>query len=897
MRLWDFVTSASRKEILEVIESLGLGSPIMVQRICRCKSGEEKIVDLRIACFGCSGRDLVSVSCRDVTEQKRLEDRLRQSERNLAEGQRLTRTGSWVLDFKTGNTDWSVETCRIFGFPDPPPSPHYSEFRERVRPADRETVDRALRESFETGEPRPLEYVFKLPNGVSKYIETISQPVKDKHGVVVKLMGTVMDVTERKWTEALLAGEKRVLEMIAMGESLSATLAALCRLVEELSPGSLCSILLLDPETNSLWNGASPNLPKAYTEAINGAVIGPNVGSCGKAAYYGKQVIVSDVATDPLWVNFRDIALANGLRACWSTPILSLERKVLGTFAMYCGEPCHPSSQQQDVIEQITHLATIAIERKRGEEALRRSKAYLAEAQRLSHTGSFGWDVSTGELFWSEETFHILEYVPSIKPTLDRVFKRVHPEDVPFVRQTLDRATRDGTDLDFEHRLLMPGGAVKHVHIVARQGRSESNRIEYVGAVMDITDAKRAEGIVMRHTEALTRIVSAGRETLQRLAEKPDMEAFLGHVLTTALDYFGTIGARVWLGDPTLGPCHLYLRYAKGDLRPVVEGTFLPQVSSKHAFVLADPRDSDRFRPVPGRIGFDHKADLETVPSYAPYRADLLQEGVQTIARIPLFFGPEVRGVLTLRFLTHRAFTPEEEEFAHALANQVVLVLELRRLSEQAKAAALIEERNRLARDIHDTLAQGLTGVIVQLEASEDAMAQGLAKEARKHIGRAGNLARDSLREARRSVQALRPQVLEEKDLPAALKDLFTDMTEGTNLRTDFVVRGDLQKLPAVWEENLLRIGQEVLTNALRHAHATRFSAQLDFAAAEVRLELCDDGLGFDPETRHDGFGLLGMRERVEAMAGHLIIQSGVGKGTTISIILPSSVHSRTSES
>jgi PAS domain-containing protein len=103
---------------------------------------------------------------------------LRQSERNLAEGQRLTKTGSWILDYKTGNTDWSVETCRIFGFPDPPPSPHYSEFRARVRPEDREAVDRGLRESFETGEPRPLEYIFILPDGVRKNIETISQPVK-----------------------------------------------------------------------------------------------------------------------------------------------------------------------------------------------------------------------------------------------------------------------------------------------------------------------------------------------------------------------------------------------------------------------------------------------------------------------------------------------------------------------------------------------------------------------------------------------------------------------------------------------------------------------------------------------------------------------------------------------
>src|SRR6267378_6413959 len=175
---WDFVTSASREEILSLSRNMSQGVPVTVQRTYRRKNGEQKIMDLRLTRCDLVGRDLIIVSCRDVTEQKRLQDRLRRSEMNLAGGQRLTKTGSWILDFKTGETDWSVETCRIFGFPDPPPSPHYSEFRARVRREDRDAVDQGLRESFETGEPRPLKYLFILPNGVRKHIETISQPVR-----------------------------------------------------------------------------------------------------------------------------------------------------------------------------------------------------------------------------------------------------------------------------------------------------------------------------------------------------------------------------------------------------------------------------------------------------------------------------------------------------------------------------------------------------------------------------------------------------------------------------------------------------------------------------------------------------------------------------------------------
>jgi PAS domain S-box-containing protein len=124
---------------------------------------------------------------------------------------------------------------------------------------------------------------------------------------------------------------------------------------------------------------------------------------------------------------------------------------------------------------------------------LQRSEAYLSEAQRLSHTGSFGWRVSTGEIIWSEETFRIFQYDRSAKPTAELVLQRVHPEDAALVQQTIKRASQDGKDFDFEHRLLMPDGSVKHLHVVAHAERDESGELEFVGAVMDVTERNRAE--------------------------------------------------------------------------------------------------------------------------------------------------------------------------------------------------------------------------------------------------------------------------------------------------------------------------------------------------------------------------------------------------------------------
>src|ERR1044071_4222160 len=296
--------------------------------------------------------------------------------------------------------------------------------------------------------------------------------------------------------EALLAGENRLLEMVAKGEALPSILDGICRLVEEISAGSLCSILLLDANGDRLWHGAGPSLPASYTSAFDGRAIGPETGPCGRAAYFGKPVIVSDIAADPLGDDYRDLALAHGLQACWSTPLFSSEGKVLGSFAVLSRAPRSPTPQHKRIIAQVTHLASIAIERKRTEQELRRSEAYLAEAQRLSLTGSFGWNVSTGEIIWSKETYCILGYDRKAKPNLSLVLDRVPPEDRKLVQMVIDRATRDGTDLDFGHRLLMPDGVVKHVHVVARATKAESGATEFVGAVMDVTEQKRAEALV-----------------------------------------------------------------------------------------------------------------------------------------------------------------------------------------------------------------------------------------------------------------------------------------------------------------------------------------------------------------------------------------------------------------
>ncbi len=143
-------------------------------------------------------------------------------------------------------------------------------------------------------------------------------------------------------------------------------------------------------------------------------------------------------------------------------------------------------------VQRALREATQKAERKRAEESLRKSETYLAEAQRLSHTGSFGWRPSTGEIIWSEETFRIFQYEPTTIPTVELVLQRVHPDDVALVKETIERATQDGKNFEHQYRLVMPDGSVKYVHVVAHPLSDGSGSIEFAGAVMDVTAAKEA---------------------------------------------------------------------------------------------------------------------------------------------------------------------------------------------------------------------------------------------------------------------------------------------------------------------------------------------------------------------------------------------------------------------
>jgi signal transduction histidine kinase len=195
------------------------------------------------------------------------------------------------------------------------------------------------------------------------------------------------DITEQVQTRRMQADEQQLFEMIAEGAPLRATLTRLATAIERQAPPAIASILLLDPTGRIARTGASPSLPEAYVRTIIGAPIGPKAGSCGTAAYLRKPVLVTDIETSPLWDDYREIARAAGLRACWSTPILGTDDRVLGTFALHYKEPRTPSEADLAIIERATHIARIAIERRQLVDELRALSGHIESAREEERSG------------------------------------------------------------------------------------------------------------------------------------------------------------------------------------------------------------------------------------------------------------------------------------------------------------------------------------------------------------------------------------------------------------------------------------------------------------------------------------------------------------------------------
>jgi PAS domain S-box-containing protein len=254
-----------------------------------------------------------------------------------------------------------------------------------VHPQDRRQV-RAVHESaLASGKPYEEQARCLGADGVYRWFQFRAFPLRDIEGRIVLWHLLQTDIHEQKEAEFLLNGEKKLLEMVATGRTTSSILDALCHLVEETATGCYCSVVLIDPSGARLEHGAAPSLPGSFVSSIVGRAVNAESGPCAMAAYLNQQVIAPDLATESRWeaASWCSMALAHGIRSCWSMPIASAAGAVLGAFAIYYDEPRSPTPQMQSLIDQFAHIASIALERERAQRSLTQALGELQRSERL----------------------------------------------------------------------------------------------------------------------------------------------------------------------------------------------------------------------------------------------------------------------------------------------------------------------------------------------------------------------------------------------------------------------------------------------------------------------------------------------------------------------------------
>jgi diguanylate cyclase (GGDEF)-like protein/PAS domain S-box-containing protein len=402
-----------------------------------------------------------------------------------------------------------------------------------VHPDDAARLRQARRETLASGASYECEYRIRIADGSYRWFRSSAGARRDETGAVMFWYGTTQDIHDRKLAELTHQGHTQVLEMVAAGRPLDGVLAALCRLAEEQMAGARCSILLFDPLQRQLIHGAAPNISPAYSAAIAPLPVGPDAGSCGTAAHQRRTVVVSDIATDPLWTRWRDLALQHGLRACWSKPILSQSGDVLGTFGFYYAEPRVPTQAEMESIDAVPYLAALAIERQRSEADLRESEEHYRYSVELNPQIPWTADAQ-GNVLSTSSRWHQLMGAASDATAGSGWAKAVHPDDLPLVREKWIEAVRSRGALDVECRGRLADGSYRWFRSRAIPRFAEDGSvIRWYGTVEDIHDRKMAE-------EQLHR--AAYHDDLTGLANRRYFRERLKHALDGISDELRTVG-------------------------------------------------------------------------------------------------------------------------------------------------------------------------------------------------------------------------------------------------------------------------------------------------------------------------------------------------------------------
>lgn len=801
----------------------------------QAKDGRLIPIEVNVSFLSYQGRECHCVFVRDITGRRQVEEERARALNNLQTIMETVPDVIFALDLDGRLSKWNLRLEVVTGYA--PIELSGKPALEMVPFDEAERTAAAIRRAFETGYAELEGHLLTKDGRMIPYHWT-GAPFTDLQGRVIGITGVGRDVTERKKAEGMLSAEKVILEMIGADAPLPDVLVALCRMIESLSNGALCSILLLDADGVHLRHGAAPSLPDAYVRDIDGMTIGPLRGSCGTAAFTGRQIIVDDIGRDPLWDDFRDLALSHGLMACWSMPILSAAGKVLGTFAVYYRIRRSPVDELA-LVERASHLACLAIERTQAEAALRLTR--------------FSIERAVDAVFWIDAQARILDINDAacllLGYTRDELLsKTVHEIDPNFPAEAWPaywEELKAGKSFSFEADRRKKDGTVIRtettVNFLVHEGKEYNCAI-----VRDISDRKRTEGLLKFNEERFRLVAEATNDVLW--------------------DWDLVTQEHWW--SPNAGEKFGYDRHAEPSITAWTDR--LHPDDRERVMAIVDHALASEARTVTAEYRF-RLAD----GSYGHFydRGQIVRDSSGKPRRM-------IGAMIDVTF-SKRAYASLEAAY--------------QRLQSLSRELQTVEanERRRLSRELHDEVGQLLTALKFDLEATRQALGDNEAvslARAHERTRRALETTDELFARLRGVVRALRPPVLEELGLKEALGAMVSDLGSRTDLMCSIALEAEaIEALTdSTMETALYRMAQELATNVARHAQAMTMSLALTVDSQYWMLRVQDDGVGFDPQAESmSGMGLRGVRERAEIFGGRVDFSSTPGAGSTVTVWIP----------
>jgi diguanylate cyclase (GGDEF)-like protein/PAS domain S-box-containing protein len=504
--------------------------------------------------------DGLTIYFHDITERKQAEQALRDSQRMLDEAQHVAQMGSWEWNVASNRVSWSRELFRIYGLR-PVEAVSFEEFLQQCHPEDRPRTQAVVEACLRTRQPFYHEERILHPDGGIRTLASRGEVLLDNHDQVSRMIGACQDVTERKRREQMDAGQREILAGIAAQAPLRENLKRIALLHEQVNPGALCSLLLVDDDGLRLRHGAAPSLPDAFNQWVDGQEIGDCHGSCGTAAWRRERVVVSDIASDPAWAGYRAVALAHGLRACWSTPVMGNAGQVLGTFAVYFREVREPRPEELANIEAMLTTTAIAIECDRQIARLRERDCFFD----LSMDIYCIFDPASQRIVQANRMFSQVTGFTESELTGRHYLEFVHPDDRDTATDAVAVLRAEGSRVDqIEYRFLCKDGSYR---CLSWQSVVVPDGLAYAVA-RDVTEARRVEAELVH---------SSSHDALTGLAEYPALEKTLAALLASAeesvwvlfvgLDRFQVVNESMGhvVGDAVLKRVAERLREATGD--------------------------------------------------------------------------------------------------------------------------------------------------------------------------------------------------------------------------------------------------------------------------------------------------------------------------------------------